>query len=83
MLVLTRKTSEAICIGNDIELVITEITKGSVRIGIKAPKNTLVYRKEVYDRILLENQEASHPTIENSRLIDLNALISKRINNRT
>ncbi|MCL1826617.1 MAG: carbon storage regulator CsrA [Candidatus Cloacimonetes bacterium] len=79
MLVLTRKSGEAICIGDEIELVITEITKGSVRVGIKAPKDTLVYRKEVYDRILLENQEASHTVIENSQLIDLNALISKRI----
>ena len=79
MLVLTRKSGEAICIGDDVELVITEITKGAVRIGIKAPKDTLVYRKEVYDRILLENQAASHTMINNSQLIDLNALINKRI----
>ena len=79
MLVLTRKSGEAICIGDDVELLITEITKGAVRIGIKAPKDTLVYRKEVYDRILLENQTASHTIINNSQLIDLNALINKRI----
>ena len=79
MLVLTRKSGEAICIGDDVELIITEITKGAVRIGIKAPKDTLVYRKEVYDRILLENQEASHTLIKNSQLIDLNMLINKRI----
>ena len=79
MLVLTRKSGQAICIGDDVELVITEITKGAVRVGIKAPKDTLVYRKEVYDRILLENQEASHTMINNSQLIDLNALINKRI----
>ena len=79
MLVLTRKSGEAICIGDDVELIITEITKGAVRVGIKAPKDTLVYRKEVYDRILLENQEASHTLINNSQLIGLNALINKRI----
>ena len=56
MLVLTRKTTEAICIGNDIEIIITEINKNAVRIGVRAPKDTLVYRKEVYERILLENQ---------------------------
>jgi carbon storage regulator len=79
MLVLTRKIGEAICIGNDVELIVTEINKNAVRIGIKAPKDTLVYRKEVYDRILLENQEASHATINNAQLLDLNKLINTRI----
>ena len=79
MLVLTRKIGEAICIGGDIELVITEINKSAVRIGIKAPKDTLVYRKEVYDRILLENQEASHLTLNTAQLKDLNKLIKNRI----
>ena len=79
MLVLTRKSGEAICIGDEIELVITEITKGAVRLGIKAPKDTLVYRKEVYDRILLENQEASHTSIANVQIADLNKLLNKNI----
>jgi carbon storage regulator len=79
MLVLTRKMGEAICIGDDVELVITEITKNSVRVGIKAPKDTTVYRKEVYDRILQENQEASQTVINNSQLVGLSHLISKRI----
>ena len=79
MLVLTRKSGEAICIGDDIEIIVTEITKSAVRVGIKAPKNTLVYRKEVYERILQENQEASHTKIENSKLADLSKLIKKTI----
>ena len=79
MLVLTRKAGEAICIGNEIELVITEITKSAVRVGIKAPKETLVYRKEVYERILLENKEASHTKIDNSKLADIGKLIRKTI----
>jgi carbon storage regulator len=79
MLVLTRKMGEAICIGDDVELVVTEITKNSVRVGIKAPKDTTVYRKEVYDRILQENQEASQNVVNNSQLVDLSQLISKRI----
>jgi len=80
MLVLTRKSSESICIGDEVEIVITDITKGAVKIGIKAPKDTRVYRKEVYDRILLENQEASQAMIDNSALVDLNVIINKRIN---
>ena len=81
MLVLTRKMGEAICIGDNVELVITEITKTAVRVGIQAPKNTPVYRKEVYERILQENQEASITKVENAQLIDLSKLINKRLSN--
>jgi carbon storage regulator len=82
MLVLTRKMGEAICIGDEIELIVTEITKNAVRVGIKAPRNTTVYRKEVYERILLENQEAQSTVIDinNSQLAGLSKLINKRIN---
>lgn len=80
MLVLTRKIGEAICIGDDVELIITEITKNAVRVGIKAPKNTPVYRREIYDKILQENQEASSANVNNNQLVNLNKLISKRIN---
>ena len=78
MLVLTRKIGESICVGGDIEIVITEITKTAVRVGVKAPRETTVYRKEVYERILLENQEASHTRIDNTKLIDLSRLLNKR-----
>jgi carbon storage regulator len=81
MLVLTRKIGESICVGGDIEIVITEITKTAVRVGVKAPRETTVYRKEVYERILLENQEASHTSVDNTKLIDLSRLINKRIKN--
>ena len=79
MLVLTRKIGESICVGSNIEIVITEITKTAVRIGIRAPRETTVYRKEVYERILIENQEASHTNVDNTKLIDLSKLINKRI----
>ena len=79
MLVLTRKSGEIICIGDNIEVFITEITKSAVRIGIKAPKNTLVYRKEVYERILQENQAASHTKIDNTQLVDLSNLIKSKV----
>jgi len=79
MLVLTRKIGEAICIGDDVELVISDILKNTVRIGVKAPKNMPIYRREIYDRILLENQEASTTEVINSQLSDLNKLINKRI----
>jgi carbon storage regulator len=80
MLVLTRKIGEAICIGDDIEIIVSDILKNTVRVGVKAPKNLPIYRKEIYERILLENQEAAHTNVVNTQLLDLNQLINKRIN---
>jgi carbon storage regulator len=79
MLVLTRKIGESICIGDNVELVISDISKNTVRIGVNAPRNLTIYRKEVYDRILLENQEASHTSIANVQIADLNKLLNKNI----
>ncbi len=59
MLVLTRKIGERIRIGDDIVLNVLEISKGSVRIGIEAPRQVPIYRFEVYERILEENLRAS------------------------
>lgn len=58
MLVLSRKNNESIMIGDDIEVRIIEITAKSVKVGIEAPKNVTVHRKEVYDAIKNENIEA-------------------------
>jgi carbon storage regulator len=52
MLVLTRRTGEAICIGDNIRITVYEIRDGSkVRLAIDAPKDLPVHRKEVYDDI--------------------------------
>ncbi|MBM6619041.1 carbon storage regulator CsrA [Bacillus suaedaesalsae] len=59
MLVLTRKTNEAIQIGNDIEITILAISGDQVKLGINAPKNVEIHRKEVYLSIQVENNEAS------------------------
>jgi carbon storage regulator len=59
MLVLTRKNGETIKIGDDIEITIISAKNDQVKIGIKAPKNVEVLRKELYDQIQLENQEAT------------------------
>lgn len=52
MLVITRKPCESILIGDDIEIVVTEIGAERVKIGIKAPKGVPILRKE-----LLETRE--------------------------
>jgi carbon storage regulator len=59
MLVLTRKNGETIKIGDDIEITIISAKNDQVKIGIKAPKNVEVFRKELYDQIQVENQEAT------------------------
>jgi carbon storage regulator len=51
MLVLSRKQSETIIIGDDIEMTVVEIRGDKVRIGIEAPKTVPVHRREVYDAI--------------------------------
>lgn len=59
MLVLTRKPGQAITIGDNIEIVVVEIKGDQVRLGISAPREVVVHRKEVYDQVILENQQAA------------------------
>jgi carbon storage regulator len=59
MLVLSRHKDETIMIGDNIELTVVDIRGDKVRIGIKAPSTVPVHRKEVYDAIKKENEEAS------------------------
>lgn len=58
MLILSRKKGEAIQIGPDIEISITAIQGDQVKIGINAPKNVEVHRKEVWLEIQSENEAA-------------------------
>ena len=51
MLVLTRKPSQSIMIGDDIEVSVLAIAGGNVRIGIQAPREIPVFRNEVYREI--------------------------------
>jgi carbon storage regulator len=51
MLVLTRRTRQSIMIGDDIELSVLSVSGEKVRIGIEAPQEVPVFRKEVYLRI--------------------------------
>jgi carbon storage regulator len=72
MLVLTRKPDQSIMVGSDIEITILEVRGEQVRVGIRAPKNVAVHRKEVFDQILLANRAASEAA--DAELPDLDSL---------
>jgi carbon storage regulator len=59
VLVLTRKVNQSIVIGDDIEVVVLEVRGEQIRLGIKAPRDVVVHRKEIYEQIQEENQAAS------------------------
>ncbi len=58
MLALSRKKNEAIIVNNNIEITILEVKGDQVKIGINAPKEVPIYRKEVYLQIQEANSEA-------------------------
>jgi carbon storage regulator len=60
MLVLSRKKNESIVINNDITIVVVEIRGDKVRLGVEAPKEVPVHRREVYDAI--KRNEAARQT---------------------
>src|SRR5207249_8415137 len=59
MLVLSRQRDETIMIGDDIEVTVVDIRGDKVRLGINAPKEISVHRKEVYEAIRRENRAAA------------------------
>ena len=58
MLALSRKKNEALVINNNVEITILEIKGEQVKLGISAPREVPVYRKEVYVQIKDANKEA-------------------------
>jgi formyltetrahydrofolate-dependent phosphoribosylglycinamide formyltransferase/carbon storage regulator CsrA len=59
MLVLSRQRDQSIMIGDDIDITVVDIRGDKVRLGINAPRNVSVHRKEVFEQIRAENQKAS------------------------
>jgi carbon storage regulator len=59
MLVLSRKTNESIIIGENIEIRIVEVSGKSVKLGIDAPRDVTVHRKEIFEAIKDENIQAA------------------------
>ena len=59
MLVLSRQRDESIMIGDNVVITIVDVRGDRVRLGIEAPREVSVHRREVYEAIQRENQQAS------------------------
>ena len=59
MLALSRKKNEALVINNNIEITVLDIRGDQIKLGIAAPKEIPIYRKEVYIQIQNENKQAT------------------------
>ena len=68
MLILTRKRNERIMIGDNIEVVIVDIRGEQVQLGINAPKDVPVHRREVYEAIVRENGRVMPKTPRKERM---------------
>lgn len=64
MLILTRRSGEAIDIGTDIEVTILDVSGDHVRIGISAPRSISVVRKELREAVAMENRLAAAPKVK-------------------
>lgn len=58
MLVITRKKGESLLIGDDIEITVIKLEDGSVKLGVQAPREVSILRKELYKEVEDENKEA-------------------------
>lgn len=58
MLILTRRPGESIYLGEDIRITVLSLQGKQVKIGLDVPSDTVVYREEVYRRVLEENRMA-------------------------
>jgi carbon storage regulator len=63
MLILTRRRGQRIMVGSEIEIVVVELSRGTVKLGIRAPGDMAVLRAEVWENIAQANQEAAQSTL--------------------
>ena len=76
MLILGRREKETIIIGNDVTISIENIARGMVKLGIDAPKDVIILRGELKDKIVASNLKATQKADEN-QLKDISKLLKK------
>ncbi len=69
MLVLSRQRDESIIIGDNVVVTIVDVRGDKVRLGIEAPREISVHRREVYEAIQRENQQAARIAPEDARRV--------------
>jgi carbon storage regulator len=79
MLVLTRKIGESIKINEDVKITVIDVKGKNIRLGIEAPRETKVYREEVFLRIKEENKSAA--TSQQFDLGKISQLIKDKLKN--
>ncbi|MFU7516328.1 carbon storage regulator CsrA [Clostridium sp. HCS.1] len=72
MLVITRKKGESILIGDNIEITVSKVEDGSVKLAINAPKEMTILRKELFEEVENQNKEASNINIDILKNLKLN-----------
>ena len=75
MLILSRKTDQAIKIGDDMTITIIDIHGDQVKIGVDAPRDVKVFRQEVFNAIKTENTAAA--SVNTDKILDLSKILNK------
>ena len=74
MLALTRKKGESLIINNNIEITVLEVRGEQIKLGVRAPKEVPVYRKELYEQI----EEANRASVQSDGIKNLQNLLNKQ-----
>jgi carbon storage regulator len=69
MLVLSRQRDESIIIGDNIVITVVDVRGDKVRLGIEAPREVSVHRREIYEAIQRENKQAAQIRLDEARQI--------------
>lgn len=78
MLVLARKPNQSIMIGDEIEIKIIEVKGDQIKVGIQAPRNIAVHRKEIYEEIKKANIEATDSKNKIDKIKSISGLFKKK-----
>ncbi|MBT5644253.1 MAG: carbon storage regulator CsrA [Gammaproteobacteria bacterium] len=67
MLILTRRVGEALMVGDDTKIVVLGVKGSQIRLGINAPKDIVVHREEIYDKIQSEDSSVNIESKKNAK----------------